>query len=108
MRHSARTISSTQDGSCMREAVAIVFDAIGSFLGQDGWAIASHIALSTLTSLFPFLIFVTALAGLLGTEDLAEEAAKLIFAVWPSVVARPIAAEVQNVLTASHSGLLTL
>jgi membrane protein len=92
----------------MRKAIGIVLDAYWRFLGQDGWAIASHIALSTLTSLFPFLIFVTALAGLLGTQDLAEEAAKLIFAVWPPVVARPIAAEVQNVLTAPRSGLLTL
>ena len=92
----------------MRRAVSILLDAYWRFLGQDGWAIASHIALSTLTSLFPFLIFVTALAGLLGTENLAQEAAKLIFAVWPPVVARPIAAEVQNVLTAPRSGLLTL
>ncbi|HYC26129.1 MAG TPA: hypothetical protein VEC58_08840, partial [Roseiarcus sp.] len=67
----------------MRRAISILLDAYWRFLGQDGWAIASHIALSTLTSLFPFLIFVTALAGLLGTEDLAQEAAKLIFAVWP-------------------------
>jgi membrane protein len=92
----------------MRKTFNILLDAYWRFLGQDGWAIASHIALSTLTSLFPFLIFVTALAGLLGAQDLAEEATKLIFAVWPPVVARPIASEVQNVLTAPRSGLLTL
>ena len=54
------------------------------FLAEDGWAIASHIALSTLTSLFPFLIFVTALAGFLGSQDLADEATRLIFAAWPA------------------------
>ena len=42
-------------------------------LRDDGWAIASHIALSTLMSLFPFLIFVTALTGFLGTEELADQ-----------------------------------
>ena len=31
------------------------------FIAHDGWAIASHIALSVLMSLFPFLILVTAL-----------------------------------------------
>jgi len=35
------------------------------FSQDDGWAVASHIALSILTSLFPFLIFVTALEGFL-------------------------------------------
>ncbi|NOK07426.1 hypothetical protein HNV27_38980, partial [Myxococcus xanthus] len=44
------------------------------FVSHDGWAIASHIALSTLTSLFPFLILLAALAGLFGTQSLADEA----------------------------------
>ena len=41
----------------------ILWDAYWRFVDDDGWAIASHIALSALMSLFPFLIFVTALAG---------------------------------------------
>ena len=41
----------------------IAVDAFRHFLADDGWAIASHIALSTLMALFPFLIVVTALAG---------------------------------------------
>ena len=39
----------------MREAAAIVIDAIGRFLVDDGWPISSNIALALLTSLFPFL-----------------------------------------------------
>ena len=92
----------------MKETVGVVFDAIGGFLMDDGWPIASHIALSMLTSLFPFFIFVTALAGFLGTSDLASEATKLIFEAWPQVVAGPIAGEVQNVLTQPRGGLLTI
>ncbi len=91
----------------MRKAWSILFDAVNHFVAEDGWAIASHIALSTLTSLFPFLIFVTALAGFLGTQSLADEATRLIFAAWPAVVAGPIAGEVHNVLTAPRGGLLT-
>ena len=49
-----------------RKVLAIFLDAYLRFTADDGWAISSHIALSTLTSLFPFLIFVTALAGFLG------------------------------------------
>ena len=79
-----------------------------SSLADDGWAIASYIGLTLLMSLFPFLIFVAAVAGFLGSADLAKEAAKLVFAEWPDVVARPIAQEVENVLTAPRGGLLTL
>jgi membrane protein len=91
----------------MREAVAIVIDAIGRFLVDDGWPISSNIALALLTSLFPFLIFVTALAGFFGSQDLSDEAAQLLFGAWPPEVAGPIASEVHNVLTAPRGGLLT-
>ena len=92
----------------MRKTLAIFFDAYWKFAAEDGWAISSHIALSTLTSLFPFLIFVTALAGFFGSEDLSDEAAKLIFDAWPAIVANPISGEVHNVLTAPRGGLLTI
>ncbi len=90
------------------EVFGIFLDAYWRFLAQDGWAIASYIGLSALTSMFPFLIFVTALAGFFGTDNLAEEAARLIFAVWPKEVAGPIAGEAQRVLTAPRGGLLTI
>jgi membrane protein len=89
-------------------ALRIVWRAAEKFAGDDGWAIASYIGLSLLTSLFPFLIFVAALAGFIGSADLANEAARLVFAEWPEVVARPISQEVSAVLTAPRGGLLTL
>jgi membrane protein len=92
----------------MKAAVGMALDAIAGFLIDDGWPIASHIALSMLTSMFPFFIFVTALAGFLGTSELAEEATKLIFEAWPQAVAGPIAGEVQSVLTQPRGGLLTI
>ena len=53
----------------MRSYIAarrIVADALGHFSRDDGWAMASHVALSTLMALFPFLIFATTLAVFLG------------------------------------------
>src|SRR5580658_6523271 len=91
-----------------RRTLAVFLDAYWKFAAEDGWAISSHIALSTLTSLFPFLIFVTALAGFFGSQDLSDEAAKLIFDAWPPIVANPISGEVHNVLTAPRGGLLTI
>lgn len=78
------------------------------FVSHDGWAIASHIALSSLTSLFPFLILLAALAGLFGTQSLADEAGVLIFDAWPREIAKPIVGEVHRVLTEQRSGVLTL
>ena len=55
-------------------AIASPVDAFYRFNADDGWAIASHIALSALMSLFPFLILVTALGRLLfGSKELADE-----------------------------------
>lgn len=92
----------------LRLAFHILYDALMRFSRDDGWAIASHIALSILTSMFPFLIFVTALAGFFGSKDLADEAVRILFQTWPQDVAAPLAAEVHNVLTRTHGGLLTV
>ncbi len=96
------------EGRFVRKAVSIMWSAAEKFAADDGWAIASYIGLTLLMSLFPFLIFVAAVAGFLGSAELAKEAAKLIFTEWPDAVARPIAEEVENVLTAPRGGLLTL
>jgi membrane protein len=87
----------------------VALEAFLKFLRDDGWAIASHIALSTLMSLFPFLIFVTALTSLLyGSEELAEKVAQILLEAWPEEVAGPISREISNVLIRTdHRGVLT-
>jgi membrane protein len=92
----------------MHSLLNVFWDAIQRFLRDDGWAIASHIALSILMSLFPFLIFVTALGGFLGSKGLADEAVSIAFQAWPEQVAAPIAREIHNVLTEARGGLLTI
>ena len=92
----------------LRTALEVAGIAALRFVSHDGWAIASHIALSILTSLFPFLILLAALAGLLGTKSLADEAGVLIFDAWPREVAKPIVGEVHRVLTEQRGGVLTV
>ena len=92
----------------MRRAAAIVLDACSRFNADDGWAIASHIALSALMAMFPFFIVLTALAGLFGSSDLADEVANLMLATWPEEVALPIVREIHDVLGNAHTGVLTL
>jgi membrane protein len=92
----------------MRKLARIPLDAYWRFVADDGWAIASHIALSGLMSLFPFLIFVTALAGFFGTKNLADEVVNLLLEAWPQRVAAPIASEIHSVMTRTRGDILTV
>jgi membrane protein len=86
----------------------VVLDAFYTFLADDGWAIASHIALSTLMALFPFLIVLTSLAGFFGSKELADQAAGLMLQVWPKQVADALSGEIHDVLTTTRGDILTI
>ncbi|TIU04136.1 MAG: ribonuclease BN, partial [Mesorhizobium sp.] len=61
----------------LRNIVAVkrvLYDAIGHFTTDDGWAMASHLAITSLMALFPFLIFATTLASFLGARAFADTA----------------------------------
>jgi membrane protein len=90
----------------VRQSLHVLLDASYRFNRDDGWAIASHIALSILMSVF--VIVVTAIAGFIGSVELANEVARLLFAAWPHEVAGPLAIEIHQVLTTSHGGLVTI
>jgi len=86
----------------------VALEGFRHFLADDGWAIASHIAMSTLMALFPFLIVVTALAGFFfGSKELADEAAHLLLEAWPKQVADPIALDISGVLIGARGDVLT-
>ncbi len=86
----------------------VSIDAFYTFLADDGWAIASHIALSTLMALFPFLIVLTSLAGFFGSKELADQAVGLMLQVWPKQVADSLSGEIHDVLTTSRGDILTI
>lgn len=92
----------------LRMLYKVVFDALWHFSEDDGWAMASHVALSALLAVFPFLIFGTALASFLGADQFAETAVHLIFDTWPEIIAKPLSDQVVQVLTIPRGGLLTV
>jgi membrane protein len=92
----------------LRYIFDVALDAYYKFLSDDGWAIASHIALSALMALFPFLIVITALAGFFGSKELADQAATLMFDAWPHRVADTLSGEIHDVLTNARGDILTL
>ena len=92
----------------LRRCYRIAIDAYWQFLADDGWAIASHIALSALMSMFPFFLVLTAIAGMVGSTNLADEAARILLEAWPEEVSAPIALEIHAVLTGAHGPVLTV
>jgi len=92
----------------LRYVFHVGIDAFYTFLADDGWAIASHIALSTLMALFPFLIVLTSLAGFFGSKELADQAAGLMLQIWPKQVADSLSGEIHDVLTTTRGDALTV
>ncbi|WP_136658414.1 YihY/virulence factor BrkB family protein [Nitratireductor sp. XY-223] len=91
-----------------RQLWKVVSGAIVHFNQDDGWAMASHVALSTLLAVFPFLIFATALASYVGADAFADTAVHIIFDTWPKSIAEPISQQVLEVLTVNRGGVLTV
>ena len=91
----------------LRRSLHFALEAFRCFLADDGWAIASHIALSALMSMFPFFLVLTAIAGIFGSKYLADEAARILLEAWPEEVSAPIALELHAVLTGAQGRVLT-
>ncbi|MEZ5871248.1 MAG: YihY/virulence factor BrkB family protein [Nitratireductor sp.] len=91
----------------MRHASALR-NAVFHFNQDDGWAIASHITLSGIMALFPFLIFCTSLVAFFDLGDFPETAVHLMFDIWPEAAASAISGEIRSVLTQPRGDVLTL
>lgn len=69
---------------------------------------SSHVALSVLISIFPFLIFAASLAGFIGSDVSSESLVELVFENWPKEIAEPLIREIDIVLTRGNAGFLTI
>ncbi len=69
---------------------------------------SSHVALSLMIAIFPFLIFATSLAGFLGNAEQTAGMVDLVFEYWPDHIAEPIIREMDVVLNRHNLGFLTV
>jgi membrane protein len=74
---------------------------------DEGLVLAGYIAFTAFLSLFPFLIFLAALAGFLGDRETADRFIEAMFEFMPDDVAETLAPAVGEVVGARHGGLLT-
>lgn len=82
--------------------------AVNAFIDDDGYLVAGHLSFTAFLSLFPFVIFVAALAGLLGSQETAAVATDYMFRFMPNDVAEVLAPPIKEVITTRSGGLLTL
>jgi len=75
---------------------------------DSGFSMAGAIAFAFVLSIFPFCIFLAALAGWLGGRPLAIEAVHQISLLAPPRVAEALAPEIEAVMGQTRYGLLTL
>jgi membrane protein len=85
----------------------IVWQAYYNFSKDNGWMIAGHIAYMGLFALFPFLIFLVALAGFLGQGAAADNSVTLGLELLPTDVASALKPAIDEVRRAPHAGLMT-
>ena len=82
-----------------------LMDAAGRFNDKGGWVMSSHVAMSMMMALFPFVLFVVALAATLSQDIDVDNLIELVFGSWPDEIAQPITSEVRSVLASANSGL---
>jgi membrane protein len=84
--------------------VAVPLDALHGVVLHDGFDLAASIAFSALLALFPFLVFLFALGGLVGGSRALDILVNFLFRLVPSDVAHTLAPVIVDVVTKPPSG----
>lgn len=88
--------------------VSLFREAVVRLFADEAVPLAGNIAFRMLFSLFPFLIFLTAVAGFFGSAELAERVVNFLLGVAPPQLVKPLAPEILRILTVQRTGLLSL
>lgn len=82
-------------------------DAYRAFKEDDGIAMAGYIAFSSLLAIFPFLIFIVGLTGVIIGNDRSQEVVDTLFVYAPEHVAQTVEPVLLEVLEERGQGFLT-
>jgi membrane protein len=85
-----------------------LLEAIYRLYEHSGFAMAGAVAFSFVVSLFPFCIFLGALAGIFGGRELAAQAVEQLFQILPPSVAGALAPQVEAIMGRTRIDLLTV
>ena len=87
--------------------IRTVLAAIHAVYADSGFAMAGAVAFSFVLSLFPFSIFLGAMAGLFGGEERAKQGIKRLFEIVPAPVAEGLAPQLMEVMAVIISGVMS-
>lgn len=87
--------------------IRTIVTAVHAVYADSGFAMAGAVAFSFVLSLFPFSIFLGAMAGVFGGEEQARQGIKRLFEIVPAPVAQGLAPQVMEVMGKSRFDLLT-
>lgn len=85
-----------------------LLEAVYRLYEHSGFSMAGAVAFSFVVSLFPFCIFLSALAGVFGGRELAAQAIEQLFQILPPRVAEALAPQVEETIGRSRIDLLTV
>jgi membrane protein len=83
-------------------------ESIRRLFADEAVPLAGNIAFRSIFSLFPFLIFLTAIAGFVGSEEQAAAAVAFLLDVLPENLVRPLEGEIRSILTVPRADLLSI
>jgi membrane protein len=92
----------------MPQRYRTLLEALYRLYEHSGFALAGAVAFSFVVSLFPFCIFLGALAGIFGGRHLAAQAVEQLFQILPPGVAAGLAPQVEAIMGRSRIDLLTV
>ncbi len=88
--------------------LALFGRALKRLFADEAIPLAGNIAFRAIFSLFPFLIFLTSVAGFFGSEALAGQVVNFLLGVAPPALVKPFAVEITSILTVPRTGLLSI
>lgn len=83
-------------------------EAVWRLFADEAMPLAGNIAFRMIFSIFPFLIFLTALGGFFGNDTLAQRIVDFLLEVAPDQLVSPLAPEIHRILTVPRTGLLSI
>jgi membrane protein len=92
----------------LREAVALAWDAGERLVDEDGLEMSGHVAFTAMLALFPFLVFLAALAGLVGDVHGAETFVEYLFLFVPQEIVRTLVPAINQVLSTPRTDLAAI
>lgn len=92
----------------LRLGLIIIWRAIVHFVEDDGPALAGYIAYAGLFALFPFVIFLTTLAGMIGQVEAVGSFIQQSLEQLPQEVSAVIRVPIEEVIASPRTGLMTI